>query len=489
MIRTQTLVLRDGSPMTAPLLVWFRDDLRVADHAALDAAARSGAPVIPVFVLDEESGIRPLGGAARWWLHGSLVSLERSLLERGGRLVLRRGAAETVLPALAAEMGAGSVLWNRSYEPTTRARDDGAEAALRRNGISAQSFGGSTLAEPDTMQTGAGGPFKVFGAFWKALRKRYQPAPPLPAPERLPDPQRWPESERLADWALRPTRPDWARGFSIWHPGERGATDALGRFVDHALSGYATGRNHPGQRGTSRLSQHLRFGEIAPAQVWRAVEDAVARGAAPSDDGEAYLRELGWREFCRHLLFHFPDLPARPWRKEFERLAWRSDAAALRAWQRGRTGYPVVDAGMRELWGTGWMHNRVRMIVASFLTKHLLIDWREGEAWFWDTLIDADLANNAANWQWVAGSGADAAPFFRIFNPVLQGERFDPDGDYVRRWVPELARLPAPDIHRPWTSSRLNEAGVTLGETYPKPIVEHAAARRRALEVFARVKG
>jgi deoxyribodipyrimidine photo-lyase len=474
--------------MTAPLLLWFRDDLRLADNAAVDAAARSGAQAIPVFILDEESGIRPLGGAARWWLHGSLASLDDDLHRRGSRLLRRRGRAEAVLPALAAEMGAGAVLWNRSHEPPTEARDFEVEASLRRSGIAAQSFSGSTLVGPDALQTGAGGPFKVFGAFWKALRKRCRPALPLPAPERLPAPPRWPASDRLQDWALRPSAPDWARGFVAWEPGELAAADTLARFLEHGLRDYSSDRNRPNLPGSSRLSPHLRFGEISPAQVWRAVEDAVARGAAPASEGEAFLRELGWREFCRHLLFHFPDLPSRPWRTEFERFPWRSDPEALRAWQRGRTGYPIVDAGMRELWATGWMHNRVRMIAASFLTKHLLIDWREGEAWFWDTLVDADPANNAANWQWVAGSGADAAPFFRIFNPVLQGERFDPDGAYVRRWVPELARLPAPDIHRPWSYDRLHPAGVTLGTTYPEPIVDHAAARRRALEAYARVK-
>ena len=482
--------MRDnGHEMTAPVLLWFRDDLRLADNPAVDAAAGWGAPTIPVFLLDEGSGIRPLGGAARWWLHGSLASLEGALLGRRSRLILRRGAAETVLPALAAEAGARAVLWNRSHDPATQARDRRVEAALRRAGIEVRTFASGALVEPEAMRTGTGGAFKVFTPFWKALRARYRPTPPLSAPESFPLPERWPDSERLGDWRLRPSAPDWAHGFRTWHPGESGATQALERFIDEGLRGYADGRNFPGRQGTSRLSQHLRFGEISPAQAWRAVEDAVARGAAPYRDGEAFLRDIGCREFCRHLLFHFPELPSRPWRKEFERFPWRSDPAALRAWRRGRTGYSIVDAGMRQLWATGWMHNRVRMIAASFLTKHLLIDWREGEAWFWDTLIDADLANNAANWQWVAGCGADAAPFFRIFNPVLQGERFDPEGDYVRRWVPELARLPAPDIHRPWDSGRLAGAGVSLGDTYPEPIIEHAAARRRALEAYARVKG
>jgi deoxyribodipyrimidine photo-lyase len=474
--------------MSRPVLVWFRDDLRLADNPAIDAAAGFGAPVLPVFILDEGSGIRPLGGAARWWLNGSLASLQGALLGRRSRLILRRGAAETLLPALAAETGARAVFWNRAHEPAAQARDRRVETALRHAAVEVRTLASAALVEPEDMRTSTGGAFKVFTPFWKALRARYRPAPPLPAPKSLPPPGRWPASDALSDWELRPSAPDWAHGFGIWHPGESEAAQALGRFAEGGLTGYATARDRPDQPGTSRLSPHLRFGEIAPAQAWRAAEDAMARGAAPGRDGEAFLRELGWREFCRHLLIHFPELATRPWRAAFELFPWRSDAAALRAWQRGETGYPIVDAGMRQLWATGWMHNRVRMIVASFLTKDLLIDWREGEAWFWDTLIDADLANNAANWQWVAGCGADAAPFFRIFNPVLQGERFDPEGAYVRRWVPELARLPAPDIHRPWSSARLREAGVVLGQTYPEPILDHAAARRRALEAYARVK-
>jgi deoxyribodipyrimidine photo-lyase len=472
--------------MTAPLLLWFRDDLRLADHQAVDDAARSGAPVVPVFILDEKSALRPLGGASRWWLHGSLSALDGSLRARGSRLTLRRGPADAILPAIAADMEARAVLWSRSWEPERQAQEERVEAALRERGVQTRPMAGDMLIEPSGMTTQSGGPFKVFTPFWKALRARCRPAPPLAAPDRLAGPTRWPESERLEDWALRPKHPDWAAGFRIWSPGEAGAADRLARFLDDGLSDYAAGRDRPDRSGTSRLSPHLHFGEMSVAQAWRAVEDAVARGAAPAKDGEAYLRELGWREFCRHLLFHYPGLPKAPWRAEFRRFPWRSDPAGLEAWRHGRTGYPIVDAGMRELWKTGWMHNRVRMIVASFLTKHLLIDWREGEAWFWDTLVDADAANNAANWQWVAGSGADAAPYFRIFNPVLQGARFDPEGAYVRRWVPELARTPAPDIHRP---DRLEPAGVALGRTYPHPIVEHAAARRRALEAYARVKG
>ena len=472
--------------MTAPTLLWFRDDLRLADNPAIDAAAREAAPVVPLFVLDDETpGRWRIGGASRWWLEGSLAALDADLRGRGSRLILRRGAADRVVPAFAAELGAARVLCNRGYEPAARERDLRIEAMLRAQGAALESFAASLLIEPGQLATNEGRPFKVFTPFWRALVARYRPAPALAPPKQLAAPRRWPESDRLEDWKLRPTSPDWAAGFAIWRPGEAAAAERLSRFVEESLPGYGDKRNRPDLPHTSRLSPHLHFGEISPSQAWRSAEDAHARGSGSETDLDAFLAELGWREFSRHLLFHFPELPERPWREEFERFAWRADPAALRAWQRGRTGYPIVDAGMRELWATGWMHNRVRMIAASFLTKHLLIDWRAGEEWFWDTLVDADLANNAASWQWVAGSGVDAAPFFRIFNPVLQGERFDPGGDYVRRWVPELAALPAPDIQRPWTSERLAEAGIVLGHSYPEPIVEHAFARRRALEAYA----
>jgi deoxyribodipyrimidine photo-lyase len=306
----------------------------------------------------------------------------------------------------------------------------------------------------------------------------------LPPPERLRAPDAWPDTDDLGSWRLLPTHPNWAKGFDIWTPGEVGAKEQLAQFLESTLNGYSVGRDRPDLPRTSRLSPHLHFGELSVASVWRNVLNATAEGRAPEEDGEAFLKELAWRDFSRHLLFHFPTLPDSPWREEFTRFPWRSDPKGLDAWKRGRTGYPIVDAGMRQLWQTGWMHNRVRMIVASFFTKHLLLPWQDGEAWFWDTLVDADLANNAANWQWVAGSGADAAPYFRIFNPVLQGERFDPDGAYVRRWVPELAELPPSAIHRPW------EYGILQAVSdYPGPIVDHRAARRRALEAYALVTG
>lgn len=479
--------------MSAPLAVlWFRQDLRLADNPALDAAIRHGA-VLPLYVLDDATpGPWRWGGARRWWLHHSLAALARSLAALGSRLVLRRGPAGHEVARIAAETGASTVFWNRCYEPHAVRRDRDIKAALKAGGIAAGSFNAALLAEPWEIATGAGTPYSVFTPFWKALRARTAPERTVGAPKRLPAPGGWPASDRLEDWALQPTRPDWAAGFGkSVAPGEAGARARLARFVDAGLAAYAEERDRPDRDGTSYLSAALGLGELGPRQVWRAVATAAAADPGRARGAEAYLRELGWREFCHHLLYHAPDLPERSWRAAFDAFPWRDDAQALRAWQRGLTGYPIVDAGMRQLWRTGWMHNRVRMIAASFLVKDLLIDWRKGEAWFCDTLVDADLANNAAGWQWVAGSGADAAPYFRVFNPVLQGRKFDPNGDYVRRFVPELAMLPPDLIHAPWTApaDALAAAGVVLGRDYPRPIVDHGMARARALEAYRAVQG
>jgi deoxyribodipyrimidine photo-lyase len=461
-------------------IVWFRNDLRLADNPALMAGLDSGNPVVPVYVLDEETeGTRPPGGAARWWLHHSLQSLDASLHALGSRLILRRGPAEQVIANLAAECDAGTVYWNRVYDQGSRERDARLKQASRKRGVAAQSLKANLLFEPWEVATQAGGPFKVFTAFWRACRSLPSPGQPLPTPERLPAPECWPASERLASWRLRPSAPDWSGGLgSSWAPGEAGAIARVTAFLDEAMARYREARDLPAADATSRLSPHIAFGEISARQMWRAT---TARGHSAAT--EKFLAELGWREFAYHLLFYFGDLGQRNFRSEFDAFPWSHDGAAIEAWRRGRTGYPIVDAGMRQLWTTGWMHNRVRMIVASFLTKDLLIDWRVGEKWFWDTLVDADPANNAAGWQWVAGSGADAQPFFRIFNPVLQGEKFDPTGDYVRRWVPELAGLPAETIHRPWTAQPTLPTDI-----YPDPIVDHASARTRALEAFRRLR-
>jgi len=484
----------DSSLIAPPAIVWFRDDLRVADNPALAAAAESGRPVVCVFVLDEESaGLRPLGAASRWWLSGSLRALAAALEKRGARLTLRRGAAMRVIPALVSEAAATTVFWNRRHDPAGAAVDQAVAEMLAARGVAVHTFQASLLFAPEDVRTRAGAPFAVFTPFLRHLRSLEPPRGPLPAPRAINGAAAI-ASERLDDWKLEPRAPDWAAGFlAHWTRGEEAAREKLGVFADTALGAYADERDRPDRAGTSRLSPHLRFGEISPFQVWHAVaaaREAAGAGASVETGAEKFIAELIWREFCHHLLAQHPDLATRNVQARFDAFPWRDDAAALRAWQRGETGFPFVDAGMRELWATGWMHNRVRMVTASFLAKHLLIDWRAGERWFWDTLVDADIANNPANWQWVAGSGADAAPYFRIFNPALQGQKFDPAGTYVRRWVPELAGLPDDVIHTPERAppTLLAAAGVTLGQNYPAPIIEHKAARARALAAFERIK-
>jgi deoxyribodipyrimidine photo-lyase len=453
-----------------PALVWFGLDLRLADNPALERAIAQQGAVLPVFIWapDEESPWSP-GAASRWWLHQSLAELEAALAKRGSKLTVRRGPTAEALLALAAESGAKSIFWNRRYEPAAITRDRELERRLRERGIAAESCPGNLLFEPGTILNASGKPYQVFTAFWRACLAMPGPAEPTPAPSRLRAPAQWPASLEISKLGLEP-KADWAGGMrQTWRPGERGACKQMTAFLGSGIEIYATDRDRPDHGGTSRLSPHLHFGEISVRRIWHEVR---RHGAA----ADSYVRQIGWREFSYHLLFHYPHTPREALRPEFHRFAWRTDAAGLRAWTRGKTGYPLVDAGMRELWHTGWMHNRVRMLAASFLVKHLMIPWQEGAAWFWDTLVDADLANNTMGWQWSAGCGADAAPYFRIFNPVIQGERFDPEGEYVRRWVPELARVPNQWIHRPWEA-----AGVDLGKKYPRPIVEHAAARKRAL--------
>ncbi|MEO0035137.1 MAG: hypothetical protein RLZZ501_1160 [Pseudomonadota bacterium] len=475
--------------MTRPAIVWFRRDLRLADHPALHAAAALGRPVIPLLI--DETGPAEAesdGGAARWWRHHAVAALAAALQRRGLTLLLRRGAAGAVLDEVIAATGATCVLWNRRYTPEGVAADRAVKAALTARGIEARSFKANLLFEPWEIATQSGGPFRVFTPFWRACRAAPLPEPPLPEPPALLSCPDQPAGEPLESWGWRPTAPDWAAGLrAAWTPGEAGARDRLAAFLDRGLAGYAQGRDLPGRAVTSRLSPHLAWGEISPRALFHAVRDAMPAGA----DADKFLAELGWREFCAHLLFSQPDLASQPLRGAFAAFPWRDAPAELAAWQRGRTGYPLVDAGMRELWETGWMHNRVRMVAASFLVKDLLLPWTAGAAWFADTLVDADPASNPASWQWVAGCGADAAPFFRIFNPALQGEKFDPAGAYVRRWCPELAGLPDRWLHRPWAAPAavLRQAGLRPGQTYPAPIVEHDAARRRALAAMEKCHG
>ena len=477
-------------PTSSPCLVWFRNDLRVADHPALAAAAHSGRPVIALYVHSPlEDGRWGPGAAARVWLHDSLYALDARLRELGSRLIIRAGPELDALRAIAAETGARTVLWNRRYEPPALARDKATMAALRSDGMEVTSYPGSLLFEPWEITTQAGRPVQVFTPFWRALRARPEPLEPIAAPRALAA-----LDERIASLGvdalgLRP-RIGWDAGIrGAWRAGSDAAHARLRSFVATGRAGYAESRDVPSRPGTSRLSPHLHFGEISPREIWHAVKRVAERDPDDEWRDSRFLKEIGWREFAHHLLFHFPHTPDRPLRTEFERFPWRADASRLAAWHRGETGYPLVDAGMRELWATGWMHNRVRMVAASFLVKHLLQSWTEGAAWFWDTLVDADLANNTLGWQWTAGCGADAAPYFRVFNPVLQGEKFDMDGTYVRRWLPELERLPARWIHRPFDApeEELGRAGVRLGVDYPRPVVDHATARAEALAAFARI--
>jgi deoxyribodipyrimidine photo-lyase len=462
-------------------IVWFRQDLRKRDNPALAAAAARGR-LVPVYILDDVSPPprHRLGAASRWWLHHSLEALRADL----GGLLLLRGDPREILPQLARDLSATCIFWNRCYEPFAVARDASIKASLRALGIEVHSFNGSLLFEPWEISNRSGDPFRVFTPFWRTCLSR--PVPTPLAKSAITVEVAGGREVPLSDWGLLPRRPNWTAGWeSIWRPGETGALDRLETFVSEGLAGYREKRDRPDRANVSRLSPHLHFGELSTRSLWARLMVAVETGS-PRASVEKFLSELGWREFAYHLLYHFPSLPDRNWRSSFDSFAWRESDPDLRAWQRGQTGYPLVDAGMRQLWQTGWMHNRVRMIAASFLTKHLRIDWRVGEAWFWDTLVDADLANNAAGWQWVAGSGADAAPFFRIFNPTIQGRKFDPDGNYVRRWCPELAGLPTELIHAPFEAdaTTLARAGIVLGETYPAPIVDHWSARKAALDAY-----
>jgi deoxyribodipyrimidine photo-lyase len=475
------------------MLVWFRQDLRLADNPALTAAARLGGPVVPVFIWSpEEEGDWPPGAASKWWLHHSLARLAAALAGKGSRLIIRRGHSLGELIRLARETGATRIYWNRRYEPALLRRDATIKASLETTGWDIKAFSSALLCEPGTVHNQSQQPYRIFTPFWKACLALENWPKPIPPPRSLRRLKTWPRSDSVASLELEP-RLNWASGFSrIWAPGEAGAKKRLDRFLVEKLMDYDRDRDGPALTGTSRLSPHLHFGEISPRQIWQAVWNwAHSAGVAPSiwKHGQ-FLAEIGWREFAHHLLYHFPKTPLQPLRPEFEGFPWRENKEGWQAWRQGETGYPMVDAGLRELWATGWMHNRARMITSSFLVKDLLLPWQDGARWFWDTLVDADLANNSLGWQWSAGCGADAAPYFRIFNPVRQGEQLDPDGLYVRRWIPALARVPAAWIHKPWQAPEgvLRKAGLKLDRHYPRPIVRHVIARELALEAYERMK-
>lgn len=464
----------------APAVVWLRDDLRVSDNPALREAVDSHRPVVPVYVLDASgTASRPLGAASRWWLHHSLAALDASLTKRGARLVLRQGDAEEEIAAVLEQTGAGLLTMNRRVVRGEREQDDRVRRAAEQRGITVSDHTASLLHEPGEVLNGSGERFAVFTPFFAALTRRGAPRGPVPAPAAITG---WPgrvDGEQLADLHLLPTAPDWSTEFGeTWTPGEKGAHRRLEEFVHDRLPGYAAHRDEPAVEASSRLSPHLKFGELSPYQVWHRVQGADAPGAVRTK----FLTELGWREFDYDLLDTHPDLDSVNVHRQFDAFPWAAvDDGILRAWQRGRTGIPLVDAGMRQLWTTGWMHNRVRMVVASFLIKNLRYDWQLGEQWFWDTLVDADPANNTAQWQWVAGSGADAAPFFRVFNPVLQAQKFDPEGAYIARWIPELRHLDAKGRHQPWAAGGAPD--------YPAPVVDLKRSRQEALDAYQRMRG
>ncbi len=463
-------------------IVWFRQDLRLHDNHALCAACAKGE-IIPIFILDDND--RKLGGASKWWLHHSLSALKQSL----GGLVLRRGDPLSIIQSLIHEAKADGVYWNRGYEPHIVQRDTEIKSTLSNNGFDVQSFNGSVVREPWETKTGSGGPYKVYTPFWKNNLAAGIPAAILNPKIELATIDNL--GENLTDWNLLPTNPNWSKDWNaLWTPGEAGAIARLNSFLQEDIKGYGELRNRPDLPNISRLSPHIHFGEISPRYICEKAYARKTKIANYTNDIDKFVAEVGWRDFANHLLFNFPDIPVKNWKPAFDVYPWRESKADLQAWQKGLTGYPMVDAGMRELWHTGYMHNRIRMLVGSFLVKHLQLHWSHGEAWFWDTLLDADLANNTTSWQWISGSGADAAPYFRIFNPISQGPKFDPKGLYVRKWCPELSELPNNLIHRPHeaTTIELKAARIKLGKTYPHPIVDHKQARIAALAGYEEVK-
>ncbi len=467
--------------------------MRLADNPALHAAIETGSPVIPVYIWSpHEEGDWAPASACRYWLHHALKALDAELTGCGSRLILRQGPCFETLTDIVKTTGANHIYWNRCYEPQAIKRDQRIKLALKVQGLEVKSFNAHLLHEPHTIRNKQGRPFKVYTPFWR----HYQTldiSPPLKTPKgSLTAPRQWPVSVNINEFGFIPRIRWYITLEETWDMSTAGALKRFKDFMRKPVQSYPDDRNFPFMNGVSRLSPYLHFGQISARQVWHLVHESEQKQGrmTPSSAVQGYLRQLIWREFAYHLMYHFPETPDQPLYEKFRHFPWQKNKKHLLMWQRGQTGYPIVDAGMRELWYTGWMHNRVRMIAGSFLTKDLVIHWREGARWFWDTLVDADLANNTLGWQWVAGCGADAAPYFRIFNPVTQGEKFDPEGNYVKRWVPELAGLDEKYIHKPWEADAglLDSAGIKLGKTYPYPIVDHAEARNKALAYYQRIK-
>jgi deoxyribodipyrimidine photo-lyase len=472
----------------SPTILWFRKDLRLADNSALTAAIEAGAPVIPVFIwAPVEMGEWAPRGASKWWLHQALESLSEEWRVKGGNLVLRQGESLAVLRELIAETGAKRVCWNRRYESPAREIDAEIKRSLREVGVEVESFNSSLLNEPHTASTGGGNPYKVYTPYWKKVKDRKIEEIAQSDFEKMTFPDTYPQGAALESLELLPEK-QWYRKFDrYWEVTEAAAQKRLDAFLDQPVENYNEARDIPGEVGTSSLSPYLHWGLIGPRQVMHALK---AKHDLRETGPMVYAKEIYWREFAYNVLYHFPKTPDAPLHEKYADFPWEPDADALKRWQHGQTGYPIVDAGMRQLYATGWMHNRVRMVVSSLLVKHLLQDWREGAKWFWDTLVDADLASNTLGWQWSAGCGADAAPYFRIFNPIMQGQKFDPEGDYVRKWVPEIAKIPNKYIHEPWETPTgiLEYAGVELGKDYPRPIIDHKKGRERALAALETFK-
>ncbi len=469
------------------VIVWFRKDLRLDDNPAWKRAVDSGRPVVPVYILDEKAGGDwAFGAASKWWLHHALTDLSRQLEAVGSGLILRKGESGEELKQLVDEIEAGSVYWNRCYEPWRVKEDSRLKSALQDAGVEAWSGNASLLREPWEISNQQGGAYKVYTPFSKACAQKKPNKQPVESGDGQPaEPESWPESTGLPELKLLPEIP-WDSGLEkAWNPTREGALDRLREFLKDAVGEYKDKRNLPGEDGTSRMSPYLHWGQIGPREIEAQLSEV------PDSPGKAtYYNELVWREFAYHVLYHFPDTPDEPLQPAYSDFPWEHDASMLKAWQKGQTGYPILDAGMRELWQTGWMHNRVRMIAASFLVKHLLHSWKEGARWFWDTLVDADLASNTLGWQWAGGCGADAAPYFRIFNPIIQGKKFDPEGDYIRTYVPELEKVPNAKLHTPWELSEAeqSEYGCVLGKDYPLPVIEHGEGRDRALKALQAMK-